>query len=1270
MNKLVKGNLVRDLPSKIFENDHTCVVCQKGKQHKATCKAKLMSSISQPLQMLHMDLFGQTSVMSINHKKYCLVMTDDFSRDQGEYSNARTLQQNKVAKRKNRTLIKATRTMLADFLLPVTFWVEAVNTACYVLNRALVTKSQNKTPYELLNGRTHRLDFMRPFGCLVTILNTLDPLGKFKGKANEGFLVGYSVTSKAFRVFNTKTKKVEENPHVRFLENNPNVAGTGPNWLFDIDSLTNSMNYIPFSAGNQTDKNTSPQDTNGNTGTQDNVDVRKEVFDQHYIVLPLWSSISSTFKSLDDKAADDKLKNDTGSNTVEEQVNKEDQAYRDELDLLMGQEKEASDAADALRKESKQGCKDQRGATKAGSTNSFNTFSNPVNAAVQSVGAEADFNNMDSSTVVSPITTYRVHIDHTKNQILGDPKSTVQTKGMAKKSSRAYTFMEPKKVAQDLNDKSWVKAMQEELLQFSLQKIVDFLTSSSIYHSLTISPTIYASNIKQFWNTATSQTINDEKQIHAIVDGKTMATLNEPTPQGEGSGSGLGRQKTMGGAIAQIRSEGALIQSIDPALSTGYTVLDLEIVKTAQAKEIASLKKRITKLEQRQSSRFSGIHPFRVGASKRNTLGRRKVSKQGRKNLKSQQIFQDIDDVLDEDTDTKMIVEDNSNGEKGGSIAETVSTARPDISAARPEVNTAKPKTPPITTTLFDDEDVTIAHTLVKMKSQKAKEKGVAFKDVDDSTRPIKSITTLQPLPTIDPKDKGKGILQEPEHVKKTKKRDQDQIERDDQAALAEMYNEVQAQIDADHELAARLTHKEQGKYTVEERSKLLAEFFERRKKQIAKERAEAIRSKPPTKTQLRNLMMTYLKHTGLEEDKKRIRNRKKRAAGSSSKHKSPKKQKVNDQDSKDNDKEHRKYLKVVPDDDKVIDYETLDVKSLIVDCESQVLGTNEAGDVHVYKLTRLDGSYRHFSTFSRMLKVLNRQDVLDLHKSIIERFLANDQEGYGLILLGDLKTLVESKKRYPLTKEILEKMLSSRLEAVTESTLALDLINFIKLQIEENKGGVDEVFGMHIPKDPITDAIHNSYYNKEYMEMAASKPRQPTTMTGKEDETIKKALKVDEEGQPASKPQVENDEYNLQRGIQMSLESLQAQGQVRQAPVGGVASKPDSMITQKLLFVEGKGKDIVSDEQVAQSLLDLQKPKKQSIKDQYIFQRRTRVTHDVSTGPYTQSQDDTSANVVHDTLSPVDSTNDAETAADMEQFNNETDTEILNIVEEQGVTT
>nr|GEW21632.1 putative ribonuclease H-like domain-containing protein [Tanacetum cinerariifolium] len=98
-----------------------------------------------------------------------------------EFSVPRTPQQNGIAERKNRTLIKAARIMLADSLLPIPFWNEAVNTACYVQNRVLVTKPHNKTPYELLHGRTLSIGFMRPFGCFVTILNTLDSLGNFKG---------------------------------------------------------------------------------------------------------------------------------------------------------------------------------------------------------------------------------------------------------------------------------------------------------------------------------------------------------------------------------------------------------------------------------------------------------------------------------------------------------------------------------------------------------------------------------------------------------------------------------------------------------------------------------------------------------------------------------------------------------------------------------------------------------------------------------------------------------------------------------------------------------------------------------------------------------------------------------------------------------------------------------------------------------------------------------------------------------------------------------
>nr|GEV71126.1 hypothetical protein [Tanacetum cinerariifolium] len=131
-----------------------------------------------------------------NGTKFKNSVINQFCKDKGikrEYSVAKTPQQNEVAMRRNKTLIEAARTMLVDSKLPTTFWAEVVNTDCYVLNRALVTKPHNKTPYELINGRPPLIDFMKTFGCPVIILNIKDNLGKFNGKADEGYFVWYSV---------------------------------------------------------------------------------------------------------------------------------------------------------------------------------------------------------------------------------------------------------------------------------------------------------------------------------------------------------------------------------------------------------------------------------------------------------------------------------------------------------------------------------------------------------------------------------------------------------------------------------------------------------------------------------------------------------------------------------------------------------------------------------------------------------------------------------------------------------------------------------------------------------------------------------------------------------------------------------------------------------------------------------------------------------------------------------------------------------------------
>ncbi|GJX18076.1 putative ribonuclease H-like domain-containing protein [Tanacetum coccineum] len=356
--------------------------------------------------------------------------------------------------------------MLADSKLPTTFWAEAVNTACYVQNRVLVIMPQNKTLYELFLGRKPTLSFMRPFRCPVTILNTLDHLG------------------------------------------------TGPNWMFDIDTLTMSMNYQPVFAENQ---------TNGNSSTKANINEgqggMKTVPGPQYVLLPFFTSDSQSSKSSKDKVVNDARKK--------------------------------NEVLDPAKEDDKSG---QGEATNTNSTNRLNTISSsinivsssfntmdpgreraqrneliPVNAATLSnadlptyplmfdledtanllntsifsgasddedIGVlEVDLNNLETTMNVSPIPTTMIHKDHPKEQIIKDPLSAPQTRRMTKsaqehaminyikkqrrtnhKDYQNYLFayflsqIEPKKVTQALIYLSWIEAMQDELLQFRLQK--------------------------------------------------------------------------------------------------------------------------------------------------------------------------------------------------------------------------------------------------------------------------------------------------------------------------------------------------------------------------------------------------------------------------------------------------------------------------------------------------------------------------------------------------------------------------------------------------------------------------------------------------------------------------------------------------------------------------------------------------------------------------------------------------------------------------------
>ncbi|GKC55007.1 ribonuclease H-like domain-containing protein [Tanacetum coccineum] len=282
---------------------------------------------------------------------------------------SRTPQQNKVAERKNRTLIEAARTMLADSKVPITFWAEAVNTACYVQNRVLVIKPHNKTPYELFLGRKPALNFKRPFGYPVTILNTIDHLG------------------------------------------------SGPNWLFDIDALTKSMNYKSVVAGNQ---------SNGSTGTKacDNAGkARMETIPgKDYILLPLsiqdppFSSSSKDSSDAGFKPSREEEKKDTEDpgNEDSEVLSIEDPRVNQENDVSVNSTNTINIVSltvntagledNVIDENIVYGCADDPNMPELEEIGRFGDAEDDISG--------VDMNNLDTYFQVSHVPTIRIHKDH------------------------------------------------------------------------------------------------------------------------------------------------------------------------------------------------------------------------------------------------------------------------------------------------------------------------------------------------------------------------------------------------------------------------------------------------------------------------------------------------------------------------------------------------------------------------------------------------------------------------------------------------------------------------------------------------------------------------------------------------------------------------------------------------------------------------------------------------------------------------------------------
>ncbi|GJY26524.1 hypothetical protein Tco_0401250 [Tanacetum coccineum] len=293
-----------------------------------------------------------------------------------------------------------------------------------------------KTPYEILMGRSPNISFMRPFGCPLTILNTLDHLGKFDGKSEEGYLLGYSTNSKGFRVYNRVTRKVQDCLHVNFLENQENQKGKGPDWMFDLELLTPSMNYIPVRKENYAD-----------SGGQETACNDVEDFDDQQFIVHGPSINPVQNKRSEEHTADKEVP-----------LSSDEQALHDELVNLMHQESLAKIHNDAQRNafekekrrialEKGKECVDSTFTLSTANTPSQSTGNTPTDSdddvpkdGVFSTnsfddentdteeGGAADYNNMDPTIDVTSTPTLRIHKNHPQSQIIGKSTAGVLTR--------------------------------------------------------------------------------------------------------------------------------------------------------------------------------------------------------------------------------------------------------------------------------------------------------------------------------------------------------------------------------------------------------------------------------------------------------------------------------------------------------------------------------------------------------------------------------------------------------------------------------------------------------------------------------------------------------------------------------------------------------------------------------------------------------------------------------------------------------------------------
>nr|GEV03503.1 hypothetical protein [Tanacetum cinerariifolium]GEV30849.1 hypothetical protein [Tanacetum cinerariifolium] len=637
-----------------------------------------------------------------------------------QLSVARTPQQNGVAKRRNRILIEAARTMLADFKSPTTLWAKT---------------NTNFKFYEAIR-------------CLVTILNTIDHLGKFNGKVDEGFFVGYSLNSKAFSVFNYRTMIVKENLHIRFSESTPSVVGSGPDWLFDIDALKRIINYETIVVDPRKENNCKDQEKEDNINNTNNINIVGNV-----------NNVSLTVNV----ASTNEINNVGGKTSIELPFQPKMLALEDDSIFYF-----LSDDEDD--------------------------------------GAVADMNNLDTTIQVSPISTTRIYNDHPLDQVIEDLQSATQTRKMLKNleehgfiEEEVYVCQPPgfedpdfldrvykvKKALYGLHQapRAWFTKIKTASTSMETQKplIKDkdgeevdvhmyrylkgqpklglWYPKDSLFDLVVYTDSDYAGASLDRNSITGDEAVHKELGDSLVRDSTTASSLEAERDS---------VRTNHRGTTAQTRFESVSKHSNDSLLARGNTlqsdedslklyelmelcttlqnkVLDLEKTMTTQINDIASLKRRVMKLEKENTSRTNMVKRlYKVGltarvesSSNEESLGE-DASKQGR--IDAIDVDEEItlvsvqDEVVSNDADKEMFDVDVLDDEDVFVEEHEVAVKRVNeklidagdivsITSAATTVSAATTNTATITTV----GDITLAQALKEIKNH-----------VIESVKPIK----------------------------------------------------------------------------------------------------------------------------------------------------------------------------------------------------------------------------------------------------------------------------------------------------------------------------------------------------------------------------------------------------------------------------------------------------------------------------------------------------------------------------------------------------